>query len=570
MGLQFWRFAAIIFLFHGFCFAEKAPSYTFVKDATSAPLISYYDYIIVGGGTSGCPLAATLSQNATVLLLEKGGSPYENPNITDTGNFATTLLDPSPTSPSQQFISEDGVYNARARVLGGGSVINAGFYTRASLRYVREVGWTESLVNSSYEWVEKKVAHKPPMLQWQSAVRDGLLEAGVLPYNGFTFDHIYGTKVSGTIFDEDGHRHSAADLLEYADPEKLTVYLRAVVQRIKFTETGRAKPTAHCVTFYDHVGARHRACLNNGGKNEIILSAGAIGSPQLLMLSGVGPANELLKRGIRVVVDQPNVGQGMSDNPMNALFVPSARPVEVSLIQVVGITRFDSYIETASGLSLAPSWAQGLTRDYTSFLNKTDIPSLVTPETVAEAVETVNSYLNGTIRAGVILEKIMGPRSTGHLRLRTLDADDNPSVTFNYFQEPEDLVRCVQGMRTIIDVLNSRALSKFRYPDVSVQELIDLMVNIPTNLRPRHVVGASISLEQFCRDTVMTIWHYHGGCQVDRVVDRDYKVLGVDGLRVIDGSTFYNSPGTNPQATCMMLGRYMGLRILHDRDRISF
>lgn len=217
---------------------HAAPYYTFVKDATSAPLISYYDYIIVGGGTSGCPLAATLSQNATVLLLEKGGSPYENPNITDTGNFATTLLDPSPTSPSQQFISEDGVYNARARVLGGGSVINAGFYTRASLRYVREVGWTESLVNSSYEWVEKKVAHEPPMLQWQSAVRDGLLEAGVLPYNGFTFDHIYGTKVSGTIFDEDGHRHSAADLLEYADPEKLTVYLRAVVQRIKFTETG--------------------------------------------------------------------------------------------------------------------------------------------------------------------------------------------------------------------------------------------------------------------------------------------------------------------------------------------
>lgn len=133
---------------------------------------------------------------------------------------------------------------------------------------------------------------------------------------------------------------------------------------------GRAKPTAHCVTFYDHVGVRHRACLNNGGKNEIILSAGAIGSPQLLMLSGVGPANELRKRGIRVVVDQPNVGQGMSDNPMNALFVPSARPVEVSLVQVVGITRFDSYIETASGLSLAPSWAQGLTRDYSSFLNK--------------------------------------------------------------------------------------------------------------------------------------------------------------------------------------------------------
>lgn len=132
---------------------------------------------------------------------------------------------------------------------------------------------------------------------------------------------------------------------------------------------GRGKPTAHCVTFYDHFGARHRACLNNGGKNEIILSAGAIGSPQLLMLSGVGPANQLRTRGIRVVVDQPNVGQGMSDNPMNALFVPSPRPVEVSLVQVVGITRFDSYIEAASGF-FASSWAQTLTEGHGSFLNK--------------------------------------------------------------------------------------------------------------------------------------------------------------------------------------------------------
>lgn len=179
---------------------------------------------------------------------------------------------------------------------------------------------------------------------------------------------------------------------------------------------------------------------------------------------------------------------------------------------------------------------------------------MVTPETVANAVETVQSFVNGTLRAGVIVEKIMGPVSTGHLELRSMNADDNPSVTFNYFQEPEDLRRCVQGMRTIIDVVNSRALSKFRYPDMSVQGLINLMVNIPTNLRPRHVSSA-ISLEQFCRDTVMTIWHYHGGCQVGRVVDRDYRVYGVDALRVVDGSTFYNSPGTNPQATVMMLGR---------------
>lgn len=89
--------------------------------------------------------------------------------------------------------------------------------------------------------------------------------------------------------------------------------------------------------------------MKSGLKNEIILSAGAIGSPQLLMLSGVGPAQHLRGHKIKVVMDQPMVGQGMSDNPMNAIVIPSPLPVEISLIQVVGITRSESYIEAASG-----------------------------------------------------------------------------------------------------------------------------------------------------------------------------------------------------------------------------
>ncbi|KAG2333068.1 hypothetical protein Bca52824_004248 [Brassica carinata] len=100
-----------------------------MKDATLSPNLSHFDYIITGGGTAGCALAATLSQNATVLVLERGGSPYDNPTATDIGNFANTLLNiTDPNSWSQLFISEDGVFNTRARVLGGGTVLNAGFY----------------------------------------------------------------------------------------------------------------------------------------------------------------------------------------------------------------------------------------------------------------------------------------------------------------------------------------------------------------------------------------------------------------------------------------------------------
>lgn len=108
-----------------------------MRNAAEAPAVSHYDYIIVGGGTAGCPLAATLSENHKVLLLERGGSPYGNSNITNLSAFGAALADLSESSPSQRFVSEDGVINARARVLGGGSCLNAGFYSRASLDYVR-------------------------------------------------------------------------------------------------------------------------------------------------------------------------------------------------------------------------------------------------------------------------------------------------------------------------------------------------------------------------------------------------------------------------------------------------
>lgn len=173
-----------------------------------------------------------------------------------------------------------------------------------------------------------------------------------------------------------------------------------------------------------------------------------------------------------------------------------------------------------------------------------------------DILSIVDLQLNSTLNAGIILEKVMGPLSTGHLELQTMDPNDNPKVTFNYFKEPQDLQRCVQGMETIIKVIESKSLTNFRYSLTPVKSLFDLMVALPLNLRPKHVTG-TLSLEQFCMDTVMTIWHYHGGCQVGKVVDHDYKVVGVDSLRVIDGSTFYYSPGTNPQATVMMLGRYM-------------
>ncbi|KAF8400998.1 hypothetical protein HHK36_014301 [Tetracentron sinense] len=527
---------------------------------------SAYDYIIVGGGTAGCPLAATLSQNFSVLVLERGGVPYTNLNVSYLQNFHISLADTSPTSAAQAFVSTDGVINSRARVLGGGTCINAGFYTRASTRYVRRSGWDAKLVNESYPWVEKQIVHQPQLAPWQQALMDSLLEVGVSPFNGFTYDHIYGTKVGGTIFDKFGRRSTAADLLASGNPEKLTVLIHATVKKVVFDTTGK-QPTAVGVIFKDEKGNRHQAFLAKREQSEVILSSGAIGSPQLLLLSGIGPEADLKKMNIPVVHDNEFVGKGMSDNPMNTIFIPTKRPVEQSLIQTVGITKMGVYIEASSGFGQSGdsiTCNHGLMSAEIGQLS-TIPPMQRTPETIQAYMENKQNLPHEAFRGGFILEKIIGPLSTGQLSLIDTNVDENPSVTFNYFSHPYDLRRCVNGIRIIEKIVRSKHFrSLMKYDTYTMERLLNMSTQANINLIPKHTNDTK-SLEQFCKDTVITIWHYHGGCHVGKVVDPDYKVLGINGLRVIDGSTLTESPGTNPQATVMMIGRYMGVKMLRER-----
>lgn len=201
-----------------------------------------YDYIIVGGGTCGCPLAATLSHNFSVLLIERGGSPYGNPLVIDRRYYGFPLIqnDNHHMTVAQRFTSQDGVSNVRGRVLGGSSAINGGFYSRASDEFVDKVGWNKMLVKEAYEWVESKVVFPPYFLTpWQSVAEFSLLETGILPYNGYSLEHIKGTKISGSVFDGFGQRHTSADLLEAGNPKNLTVLVNATVKSIIFHHNGK-------------------------------------------------------------------------------------------------------------------------------------------------------------------------------------------------------------------------------------------------------------------------------------------------------------------------------------------
>lgn len=543
------------------------PASTFSSSSTSSSGGERaYDYIIVGGGTAGCPLAATLSQNFSVLLLERGGAPFSNLNVSHLENFHISLADTSPNSAAQAFISTDGVINARARVLGGGTCINAGFYTRASTRYVREAGWDAQLVNESYPWIEKQIVHWPELVPWQEAVRDSLLEVGVSPFNGFTYDHVYGTKVGGTIFDKYGRRHTAANLLATGNPRNLDVLVHATVQKIMF-DTMRKKVKAVGVIFKDENGNIHEAFLAKGQRSEVIVSSGAIGSPQLLLLSGIGPRTDLKKMNISPVIENKFVGKGMSDNPMNSVFVPMNRTVKQSLIQTVGITKRGVYIEASSGFGQTADSIRcnhGIMSAEIGQLS-TIPPSQRTPQALKAYKEYKQDLPHEAFMGGFILEKIARPLSTGKLTVIDTDPNINPVVTFNYFSHPYDLARCVDGIRMMEKVVRSKHFTNYTHCDEhTMEKLLNLSVKANVNFIPKHTNDTK-SLEQFCRDTVITIWHYHGGCHVGKVVDPEYKVIGLDGLRVIDSSTFRESPGTNPQATVLMLGRYMGVKMLRKR-----
>ncbi|XP_028798678.1 protein HOTHEAD-like [Neltuma alba] len=483
----------------------------------------HYDYIVVGGGTAGCPLAATLSEKFSVLLVERGSSPFGNPLVVEKRYYGFPLLDTDEyTSVAQSFTSEDGVSNVRGRVLGGSSAINGGIYSRASEEYVSKAGWDKKQVKEAYEWVESKVVFPPMFLSpWQSVAEFSLLEAGILPYNGYSLEHIKGTKISGSVFDGFGKRHTSANLLRAANPKTLKVLLNATVKSIIFHSNGNKNESrARGIRFIQSLGSlneTHEAYINmpknSTSWGDVILTAGALGSPQLLLLSGIGPYRQLQKFNIPPVLDLQGVGQGMQDNPCIAILV-----------------------NTKPGKWLPdPPLVAGIADDM-----KVIVEAAIQPLTANST--RVN-----------VAAKIASPSSRGKLELKNKDPRQNPAVKFNYLASQKDMEECVKMTKLLYKIARSKSIAVF----------------FGTGSQKKATSSTEYDLRKLCRKNVRTFYHYHGGCRIGSVVDRHYKVYGVKGLRIIDGSTFSESPGTNPMATLLMLGRYQGKQILKEREPVS-
>jgi choline dehydrogenase-like flavoprotein len=513
------------------------------------------DYIIVGGGTAGCIIAARLSEDpdVSVLLLEAGPPDTDRYIHLPVGFFKMTagpLIWGFETAPGAEIGGRRMVY-PQARVLGGGSSINAQVFTRGCPEdfdgWASEegcTGWSYDDVRPYFVKAEgndtfagphhgtdgpQGISSGAPHALTRAFVR-AAQQAG-LPFRAdFNGGEQAGAGFYQT-FTRNGKRCST--VVGYLRPAlsrpNLTLRTDVAVLRV-VVENGRA-------TGVEIAGANGVEIIR--AEREVIVTAGAIGSPKLLMLSGIGPAEHLGEQGIAVVHDLPGVGQNLHDH-MDV-------DVVAELSGPHGIDRYKKkrwqaaagleYVlfgkgPVASNIVEGGAFWWGDRAEATPDLQFHFLPGAGVEEGIGSVPGgngcTLNSYH-------------LRPRSRGSVRLRSADPRDPPVIDPNPFAERYDLERAIDGIEISREILSQPAFSKL--------------------IRQEHLPGRSISgraaLEAFAREHGRSAYHPVGTCRMgigdDAVVDPTLKLRGIERLRVCDSSIMPRIVSSNTNAATIMI-----------------
>ena len=511
-----------------------------------------FDYIVVGSGSAGGVIAARLSEDpsVSVLLLEAGGEDDAD-EIKIPAAFPAlfkTKWDWNYQTVGQKTLNGRRADWPRMKALGGCSSMNAMIYIRGNsadydewrdaygasgwgyddvLPYFRKAEGNTRLSNEFHgtegplHVEDRRYTHELSQAWVESAVSSGLKRN----------DDFNGAEQEGAglyqVTCKKGRRWSVAD-----------AYIRPAMDRPNFTVRTNSFATKILLDGNRAVGIAYR----QGGQDhtvhanaEVIISGGAINSPQLLMLSGIGPGAHLREFGIDVAVESPGVGQNLQDHPVSGLLLYTKGTTDLAQYQTVGsLLKWKAAGRGPLSSNVAEAGAFFKSRD-----------DLVAPDIQIHMAPS-GFYDNGLrepVRHAVtIAPTLVKVKSTGHLRLRSADPTWHPEIDPAYFEDQSDLDAMVAGYRRVLETIDQGPFAKF---------VAEPWIPASKNPGDDEIIAAIGQLAQ-------TLYHPVGTCAMgtgdESVVDPELNVNGVEGLRVADASVMPRVPRGNTNAPTIMIG----------------